>query len=367
MPKVVHLTTVHPSFDTRIFYRQAKTLAQAGYNVTLIAQHDGNVTTNGINIKGLPKPRNRLHRMFGLTWQAFRLALKEKANLYHFHDPELLPVGVLLKIFTNAKVIYDVHEDYILQMKSKSWIPKGLRTTAGIMIDVIEKLVVKCLDSIVAATPAIAHKFPKEKTVVVRNFPRLEELVFSSSARPYTQRPPWVVYLGGITAIRGAVEMVEAIARVQTEAELVLAGAFESDALRGRLAQRPGWQRTRFVGWLNRTQIADLLGQARVGLVLLAPVPRHKVAWPEKLFEYMAAGIPFVASDFPLWRQIGEGAGLFVDPRDPDAIAQAIQWLLTHPREAQAMGERGRHLVETQYNWEHEVQELLRLYARLLA
>jgi len=365
--KINILTTVHSPFDVRIFHKEARSLAREGYEVHLLAPTaEQPRLVDGVHLEPLPPVRGRGQRMTILVWRAFRKALQQRAALYHFHDPELIPIGLALKILTRARVVYDIHEDAPQQILSKAWLPPRIRPWIARGVSKLEALAARLFDGLIAATPAIAARFPASKTVVVRNFPRLEELAFSSSARPYAQRPPRVVYVGGITAIRGAVEMVEAIARVQAKAELVLAGAFESDALREHLAQRPGWQRTHFVGWLNRAEIADLLGQARVGLVLLAPLPRYQVAWPVKLFEYMAAGIPFVASDFPLWRQIGEGAGLFVDPRDPDAIAQAIQWLLTHPREAQAMGERGRHLVETRYNWEQEAQELLRLYARLL-
>ena len=365
--KVVHLTTVHPPFDNRIFHKQAKTLAKADYSVTLIAQHERDEVVEGVKILTLPQSESRFYRILFLTWGAFWLALRQKATVYHFHDPELIPVGLALKALTRARVIYDIHEDYPQQVLSKGWLPAWLRPWIARGMAGLEGLAARVFDGLVAATPTIAQRFPASKTVVVRNFPLLEELASARSGLPYTQRPPRVVYIGGITTIRGAVEMVQAIAQVEGEVELILAGAFESPALQERLTRLPGWQRTRFVGWLNRGEVANLLSQVRIGLVIFHPEPNHIHAQPNKLFEYMAAGIPFVASDFPLWREIGQGAGLFVDPQKPDEIAQAIQWLLTHPREAQAMGARGRQLVETKYNWEHEARQLLRLYERLLA
>jgi len=365
--KVVHLTTVHPPFDNRIFHKQAKTLVKAGYDVTLIVQHERDEVVEGIKILALPQSQSRFRRIFFLTWRAFWLALRQKANVYHLHDPELIPVGLALKVLTRARVVYDVHEDYPQQVLSKGWLPAWLRPWVARGITELEVLAARVFGGLVAATPTIARRFPPHKKVVVRNFPRLEEFASARSGLIYTQRPLRVVYIGGITAIRGAVEMVQAIAQVEGDVELVLAGAFESLALQKQLTRLPGWQRTRFVGWLSRAQVAELLGRARIGLVVLAPLQRYRVALPVKLFEYMAAGIPFVASDFPLWREIGEGAGLFVDPQKPDEIAQAIQWLLTHPYEAQAMGARGRQLVETKYNWDHEARQLLEFYERLLA
>ena len=138
--KVCVLTTVHPPFDTRIFYKQARTLARAGYKVVLIAQHNRDEMVDGVKIVALPKPRNRFARIFGLTWRAFHLALRERAEIYHFHDPELLPIGVLLKIFTRAKVIYDVHEDVPEQILTKHWIPCLLRRPLAGVFNAFEKL-----------------------------------------------------------------------------------------------------------------------------------------------------------------------------------------------------------------------------------
>jgi len=367
MARVCILTTVHQPFDVRIFHKEARSLRQAGYEVYLLAPTaEPPRPVDGVHLEPLPPVRGRGQRMTILTWRAFRKALQQRAALYHFHDPELIPVGMALKIFSRARVVYDIHEDYPQQILSKTWIPAWLRRPVAWIVARLEELAARLFDSLVAATPTIARRFPANKTVVVRNFPRLQELTFTSST-PYTQRPPQVVYIGGITTVRGAVEMVKAMAKIEDDVHLVLAGAFESQALQEQLARLPGWERTRFVGWLNREQIVDLLGQARIGLVLLAPLPRYQVAWPVKLFEYMAAGIPFVASDFPLWQEIGEGAGLFVDPRSPEEIAQAIQWLLAHPHEAEAMGKRGRELVHREYNWEQESKRLLDLYERLLA
>ncbi|HFC09905.1 MAG TPA: glycosyltransferase [Chloroflexi bacterium] len=366
-PKVCVLTTVHPPFDTRIFHKEARTLVAAGYDVALIAQHKENGVVDGVKVVALPKPKNRVTRIFGLTWTAFRLALGQRADVYHFHDPELIPLGLALKILTSARVVYDIHEDYPRQILSKPWIPFAFRKPIAWGMGLLERLAAGCFDGLVAATPGIARRFPPSKTVIVRNFPCVEELTFDQEeAIPYPERPHWVVYVGGIASVRGAIEMVKAIAQAKTPAQLVFAGRFESATLQDTLTSFPGWQRTRFLGWLGRPQVRDLLGKARVGLVLLHPLPRYREAWPVKLFEYMAAGIPFVASDFPLWRELGEGAGLFVDPLDPSAIAQAIDWLLAHPEEAEAMGQRGRERVLKEYNWDAEAQKLLKLYERLL-
>jgi glycosyltransferase involved in cell wall biosynthesis len=232
----------------------------------------------------------------------------------------------------------------------------------------VERIAGRFFDAIVPATPEIAKRFPVKKTVLVQNFPILEELVAPVSVA-YDSRPPHFAYVGGITRARGAVEMVEAISRISSgEAGLRLAGAFSPKNLQREIEALPGWNKVDFLGWADRKQVANHLGNVRAGLVLFHPGPNHCSAQPNKMFEYMAAGLPVIASDFPLWREIvdGAGCGLLVDPLDPDAISEAMQWILDHPKEAEAMGRRGRQAVEEKYNWERESQKLIGLYRRLL-
>jgi len=298
------------------------------------------------------------------VWQVYRSAVRADGDVYHFHDPELIPMGFLLRL-RGKKVVYDVHEDLPRQILSKHWIPWWLRGVVAKGAELMEALAARFLDGIVAATPAIAARFPREKTVVVQNFPILSEFVVSEVV-PYKERPPYVVYVGGISVIRGIFEMVKAMEHLPPngQATLVIAGEFTPPALEEEVRKLPGWERVQFLGWQTRQQVVSLLGKARMGLVLLHPTPNYIDALPVKLFEYMAAGIPVVASDFPLWRRIVEEAscGLLVNPLDPGAIAEAITWLLEHPEEAEAMGKRGRRAVLEKYNWEKEAEKLIEFY-----
>lgn len=362
--KVCHLTTVHPSLDIRIFQKECKTLAKAGYEVVLIAQHDKNETIEGVQIIAVPMARNRLHRMYGLTYKAFKLALKQKADIYHFHDPELLPLGVILR-WLGKKVIYDVHEDVPQDMLTKEWIPTFFRRPASIFLRALENWASKHINIIVAATPFIRDRFRQLgcRAVDVNNYPILSELHLPNV--DWSQKERAVCYVGSISEIRGIFEMVEAIG--QTDVKLLLAGQFSPLSLRDKAAALPGWANVKELGQLNRTEVVKMLSKSMAGLVLFHPVPSHLDAQPNKMFEYMSAGIPIIVSNFPLWKEIVEenGCGIYVDPLNPAKIAGAIKRVVKNPKESKQMGKNGRRAVKEKYNWENEGARLLKLYEEI--
>jgi glycosyltransferase involved in cell wall biosynthesis len=306
--------------------------------------------------------------MLKTTWRVLNAALHEKADLYHLHDPELIPVGLVLRLF-GKRVVYDVHEELPKQIMSKYWIRPWLRYWLAKLADAAESISARTFDAVVAATPAIAARFPESKAIVVQNFPILEELTIGERA-PYAERSFRIACIGGITEIRGIKEIVRAMTMIpqKLDAKLLLAGIIAPPELENELKAMPGWDRVNFLGWQSRDGVARALGESRVGSVLLHPQPNYLESYPIKLFEYMSVGIPVVASDFPLWREIvqGTGCGILVDPLNPKAIADAIQWLLEHPKESESMGLRGQQAVRSRFNWNSEAKKLLHVYRLIL-
>lgn len=365
--KVVHLTSVHPPFDTRIFHKMCKTLANAGFETVLIVPHERTELVGGVRIQAVPPPRSRWGRMVRTVWQVYQAALREQAAIYHFHDAELIGVGLLLKL-RGKKVIYDVHEDLPRQIMSKPWIPKVLRKSIAVMAEVVEGIGAQFFDRIVTVTETIGARFLAKKTVLVKNFPIVAEL--STSPRPYAERSPYAAYVGEeISLLRGLREMVQAQSLLPPalHARMLFAGQIP-EAWREEVQALPGWEAVQEVGYLDRQGVCELLGKVRMGIVALHPTPAYQDALPVKLFEYMVAGLPVVASHFPLWQEIVEGnqCGICIDPLDPAALADAIRWLLEHPEAAEQMGQNGRHAVLEHYNWQREAQKLLATYAELL-
>jgi len=367
MCKVCHLSTVHGCFSNRIFHKQCKTLSQAGYSVTYIVQHECDEEIDGIKIRMLSKPNNRMDRMIRLNLSTLKLALEENAETYHFHDPELISIGILLKLM-GKKVIYDVHEDYKASIAKKRWIHSSLRNLVANAFSFIESFSANTFDGIVAATPQIARQFASPKTVVVQNFPQIEN--FNPSVEmPYEKRGAVITYIGGMSVLRGAREMLEAVSLLPhaLQWQLHIAGSVQDKELEQYLNKLPGWKNTLFYGWQSRQFVDDLLSKSKVGLVLFHPAPNHTMSQPNKLFEYMMAGIPVVASNFPLWREIVDGAkcGITVDPLNVEEISEAVKWLLVNPAEAKAMGERGKRAIYDRYNWHNEGEKLINLYKRI--
>ncbi len=365
---VVHVTTVHPRDDIRIFRKECVSLARAGHAVTqVVGDGLGDAEVDGVRIVDIgARPQGRLARMRLQPRAAMQAVLRLRPALVHVHDPELLPLAVTLAR-TGLPVIYDAHEDVPRQILTKQWIPAPLRGLASRAFEVYENRQVRALAAVVAATPHIAARFAAvaARSVNVSNFPFLAELAPPAEPLP---RERAVCYVGGIMRTRGALTMVRAVAAAR-DVRLILCGDFEDAALEAELRAEPGWSRVDYLGRVGRDSVRQVLARSRAGLVTLLPMPSYLDALPIKMFEYMSAELPVIASDFALWRDIVERhhCGLCVDPADPAAIAAAIDRLIDDAPLVQAMGQAGRSAVLSHYHWPMAEAELLALYRVLLA
>lgn len=366
---IVHFTTVHPRDDSRIRTKQVASLASKFAEVRLLVQ-DGlgdEIDPAGYRIVDTGPRMKRIPRMVIGGWRMFRAVRAARPQVAHFHDPELLPWALLLKL-SGISIVYDVHEDMPQQVKHNPGLPPLAQRTLSPIVRLAEWFGALFLDGVVACTETIKQRFPVAKTVLVRNFPILEELAVPS-ARAQSDRLLEFAYVGYISEVRNIFGMMRAVDQLPyPDARLRLAGSFAiEDTERQAMAMRE-WQSVRFEGWASRSRVAQILSEVRAGLVVLKPVEHEMLTLPIKLFEYMAAGLPVISSDFPLWRSIIEdaGCGLLVDPLDSTDISRAMRWIIEHPDEAQAMGARGRAAIETRYHWRNEADTLTRFYRSLM-
>tara|TARA_Y100000589_G_scaffold136859_1_gene130959 strand:- start:69621 stop:70730 length:1110 start_codon:yes stop_codon:yes gene_type:complete len=367
--KICHLTSVHKYNDIRIFVKECSSLAKR-YDVSLVCVNGVNETINNVKIVNVPvNYTGRLQRFTKAVDAVYQKALEVNAEIYHLHDPELLRIAPKLKK-KGKKVIYDAHEDLPRQLLSKPYLNKNVAKFLSKMVEWYENKVAKKLDGIITATPHIKERFLKinPNTENINNYPLLEELNLSENQNPFSERKN-ICYVGGITEIRGIKEMVNALQLTENDVCLDLAGAFSPESLFEQVKILPGWKKVKFHGFVDRKQVAKILSDSFAGLLVLHPTVNHVDSLPIKMFEYMLFGLPVIASDFPLWREIIEKnkCGICVNPLDVEQIANAIDYLFTHPDEAKKMGERGKKLVMENYNWKKEEIKLLNFYEKISA
>jgi len=365
--KVCHLSSAHRWFDERIFQKQARSLARAGFDVVLIVPREQPETIDGVRIVPLGSHAGKITRLLCTDWRLLWLAFKEGASIYHFHDPELIPAGLVLKLL-GKKVIYDVHEDYQETVLSAAWLPRGLRRLVSLVWGGFERAAAQAFDALVVVDSNIRRGFPSHKTEMITNVPPLS---FSrSQPKPERSGPFRVVYTGAVAEARGVFKVVEALGHLRNpDVQFHVIGEVNDPEHRKILEGDP---RIVCHGRLPWLQLRDALETADVGLMLFQPTPAHLSFTGEgntKLFEFMGLGIPVLFADLPKLRRFMDtiGGGMAVDPTCPKKIAEAIDYLREHPEVCRTLGENGRRAVRERFHWEVEEKKLLEVYARVLA
>jgi glycosyltransferase involved in cell wall biosynthesis len=366
MVSVCHISTVHSENDDRIFHKECVSLAREGYEVYYIVPTEKEREEFNVKIIPLKRAENRLFRLFALSCIAFYKALKINASVYHFHDPELMLVGVLLKCF-GKKVIYDVHEDLPKQVLYKPWIKfHFVRKIFSFLIYYSEKMCCLFFDAIIAATPDIASKFDLKKTSVVRNLAIVK--LIDSRATFYCDTDKFVlIYVGGLSEIRGIKEVVQALHFLNDpNIEFWLLGPWSSDSFRKECESLLGYEYVRYFGHFNLEEVYPYIKRADAGVALLYPTTNHLKSLPVKAFEYMACNKAMIMSDFDYWKKLFHQCAIFANPMDIHEIADSVKKLKLDSHLRQKMGEMGRALIDQEFSWEVESKILFERYRNVL-
>lgn len=364
MTRVVHLTSVHPPRDPRIFVKECQSLAEAGYEVILVAPDAPSGVEAGVRFVEFPRVENRFKRILGSSRRMADVAESLDADVYHVHDPELLPTAHRLAR-RGGIAVYDAHEHLAKSTSGKPYLPGPVATLAGRLAGAYEWFVSTRVAAVVAATPTIAAQFDPEHTVVVANYPLADQWLSGEglSFSQYASRPNRVACVGGITEERNAPVLVAAAGRLRSPGATV---SFAGTVAGTPVPSGPGVE---YLGVLPSNGVRELLDSSRLGLSVLQPLPNYIESLPTKTFEYMAAGIPVVVSrETTVQAELVEevGCGVVVAHDDIDGLAAAIDQLLSDPEHAFELGSRGRAAVEGGYSWSSQSERLLDLYRRLV-
>lgn len=368
MTKVCHMTSAHGEEDVRIFHKECVSLAKAGYDVYLVERGDS-YDKDGVHIVGVGEiSASRRKRMTEGAKRVYEAAKALDADIYHFHDPELLPYGLRLKK-AGKKVIFDSHEHTAESILEKTWITSLIRIPVYWAYAIYQSSICRKIDAVVTVTPHMVEYFRKRNPHIafVANYPLLDEMPQEISAAEKTRS---VVFAGGISAQWNHEKVITALERI-ADCRYCLCGDGDAEYM-SYLRTLSGWKQVDFLGEIPHREVSKKLVQCMAGLAVLTPGRNTGfqlgTMGNTKIFEEMMAGLPIICTNFTLWKEFVDRyhCGICVDPTNVDEIADAIRYLLDHPEEARQMGENGRRAVKEEFNWGVEEKKLLALYDEIL-
>lgn len=361
--RVIHLTSVHPWNDNRIFHKECVSLAQEGFDVYLIAPATEEKVVNGVHIIPLSEVRSRLLRILIQPIRLFFKGIQLEGDIYHFHDPEIIPVGIILR-FLGKKVIYDIHENVSASLKTRPYLLTIFQQIIPCFFRYFENIFVRLFSTIVTARSDIAENFKHKNLIVLRNFPIVSSKL-EIKDKNYPKDKYKIIYAGRMTPIRGIIELIDAFENVEN-LELLLLGKFYSNKFKQQCMARPGWKNTKYLGLVNPDQVLNIIRDADVGIVTFLPAPNHMTTLATKPFEYMACGLPVVMSHFDYWKKFFQNHAIYVDPTHSNDINTKLKKLVSNYDLMKQMGECNRQRILNELNWEVESKILFQIYERLL-
>src|SRR3984885_790206 len=371
--KICHLSPEHGR-DNRAYVRQALPTSSYGLSTSIVGPHGMQDSIQKVQFIPLANSRNRALRMLRAPKGVFR-ALRQKADIYHVHNPENIPAGLLLKFLFRKRVVYDSREDFPAMMLNKTYLSPGLRKLAQQAVFKAERLAANYFDGFVTADAGTLRPHAKpgqRRKLVFYNLPNLQFF-----PKPVNRDKPFdLVYRGGLSERAGTFVLLDAVRLLSDQGwrtNLLMFGYTDNDQVQRSITDRIQAlqleQQVTLAGRIPHDQMAATLGQARIAVSPLLDNPKFLNNIPVKVFESWACELPVVSSDLPPIRPFYERDQyhLLVKPGDPGALARAIADLLDRPEDILRIGKQCRQKVIERYNNAIEIRKLLFFYRRVLA
>jgi len=371
--------------DPRVL-KEAESLRKSGYDVTILCwdreADSASEETLPSGAKVIRIQNVRSHYGIGARqfsrlprfWLALFPQLNRlKPDLVHCHDFDTLPAGLIWGRLNNKPVIYDAHEYYADLVKPR--LHNMIGSVIYHLLRFSEKLCVRLANGVITVDEILGAFFRQlnPRVIIVGHYPALQS--FQTPSHVFTGDHLTLIYIGRLSTDRGLCIYLDILRHLLDKgipARLILAGTF-TPTKEGEDFWRSAHGQEKYIdwmGWITYEQIPGLLRSADVGLVILKPEPRYVAALPVKLFEYMAAGLPVLASNFPAVASVVKqvNCGALVDPEeDPVLIAEIIQKWWANPEVPRSMGREGFRAIRQRYNWDIIAEQIDHLYQEVLS
>lgn len=380
---------MHTRYDIRIFHKMASSISQSGEDCSLIVFDGlGNEFVKGVRIIDFGKfSQSRILRIISVTFKVYFTLINYKTDIYHLHDPELFFVGLLLR-FKKRLVVFDLHEDIFTQVVTKRYLKFYSNYLCSLSLKVLFFIYLRYFNYIVCATNYISRKYRYYNNFIdsVQNYPKIDSRdlysTFKTKSLPVLDQSfstyrgniislsnkLIITYVGDISFDRGLLEMVQLSKILPTNVSLVLAGQCTCINSKEVVIKSHQEGLIYYLGVIDRNRVSNLLDISKVGLCILMPVENYYYSKPTKIYEYMLHRVPFIASNFPEITKIVKNhkCGIFVDPKNPKAISNALLNLISDEDKCKQLGQNGYDAILDKYNWSSEFLKLHKIYKQLI-
>jgi glycosyltransferase involved in cell wall biosynthesis len=368
--RICQITSVHPMRDERIFNRCTRGLANRGHDMVYIAPHAQSEIIDGIKVFPVT-PRSGLPLRVLSAWEAFRIARRLDADIFHYHDPDLHPFMNIL-VSLGEKVVFDMHENYVGAQRHRRG---GVFNKMMPAFAAYERYIVGRVHGVVYVSHGLANMFSgtDQRSCLVRNIINTNQM--DGWTPPPRDDAPILIAAGrNLSHERQCEKMVQALPLIHEEfpeARVRFMGQFshDYDELLPALAKELGVEdHVDMLGWVEWKDSFNELGKSSIGCVLYEDNENNRIGLPNRVFDYMFANLPLMVSDFPELRNMIEktGAGVVVNSDDPANVAEAAKDMIRDKKKLEAYAQAGREAVFNEFSYENELKNLEAMYEDIL-